>query len=109
MVRKHHQISCVLRVESFTYAQCPIVDILCSGPAMNTCSKKQNIVILDPMVHLDDDALDQQYFFALSSSLDPNDVVQLIQPDTISYDLADLDEQDFAEWRRMKKEELRAR
>ena len=39
----------------------------------------------------------------------PNDVVQLIQPDTISYNLVDLDEQDFAEWRRMKKEELRAR
>ena len=49
------------------------------------------------MVHLDDDALDQQYFIALPSSLDPNDVVQLIQTDTISYDLADLEEEDFAE------------
>ena len=61
------------------------------------------------MVHLDDDALNQQYFFALPSSLDPDDVVQLIQPDTISYDLADLEEEDFAEWKRMKEEELRAR
>ena len=61
------------------------------------------------MVHLDDDALNQQYFCSLPSSLDPNDVVQLIQPDTISYDLADLEEEDFAEWKRMKKEELRAR
>ena len=61
------------------------------------------------MAHFDDDALDQQYFFTLPSSLDPNDVVQLIQPDTISYDLADLEEEDFAEWRRMKEEESRAR
>ena len=58
-----------------------------------------------PKVHLDDDALNQQYFFALPSSLDPDHVVQLIQPDTISYDLADLEEEDFAEWRRMKEEE----
>ena len=76
---------------------------------MNTCSKKWNIAILDPMAHLDDDALDQQYFFTLPSSLDPDDVVQLIQPDTISYDLADLEKEDFAEWRRMKEEESRAR
>ena len=61
------------------------------------------------MVHLDDDALDQQYFFTLPSSLDPNDVVQLIQPDMIAYNLADLEEEDFAEWRRMKEEESRAR
>ena len=66
---------------------------------MNTHSKKQNIVIPDPMVHLDDDARDQQYFFALPSSLDPDNVVQLIQPDMISYDLIDLDEEDFAEWK----------
>ena len=52
------------------------------------------------MDHLDDDALDQQYFFTLPSSLDP---------DTISYDLADLEAEDFAEWRRMKEEESRAR
>ena len=76
---------------------------------MNTHSKKWNITILDPMVHLDDDALNQQYFFTLPSSLDPDDVVQLIQPDTISYNLADLEEEDFAEWRRMKEEESRAR
>ena len=61
------------------------------------------------MVHLDDDALDKQYFFTLPSSLDPDDVVQLIQPDMISYDLVDLEEEDFAEWRRMKEEESRAR
>ena len=76
---------------------------------MNTRSKKWNITIPDPMVHLDDDALDQQYFFTLPSSLDPDDVVQLIQPDTLSYNLTDLEEENFAEWKRMKKEELRAR
>ena len=61
------------------------------------------------MDHLNDDTLDQQYFFALPSSLDSDNVVQLIQPDTISYDLTDLEEEDFAEQKRMKKEELRAR
>ena len=61
------------------------------------------------MDHLDDDALDQQYFFALPSALDTEDVVQLIQPDMISYDLADLEEEDFTEWRRMKEEEARMR
>ena len=76
---------------------------------MNTCSKKWNIVIQDPMAHIDNDALDQQYFFALPSSLDPDNVVQLIQPDTISYNLADLEEEDFTEWRWMKEEESRAR
>ena len=76
---------------------------------MNTRSKKRNIAIPDPMVHLNDDALNQQYFFALPSSLDPDDVVQLIQPDTISYDLADLEEEDFAEWRQTKEEESKAR
>ena len=76
---------------------------------MNTRSKKWNIAIQDPMVHIDNDALNQQYFFALPSSLDSNNIVQLIQPDTISYDLADLEEEDFAEWKQMKEEELRAR
>ena len=76
---------------------------------MNTCSKKWNITIHDLMDHLDNDALNQQYFFALPSLLDPNDVVHLIQPDTISNNLADLEEEDFTEWRRMKEEELKAR
>ena len=76
---------------------------------MNTHSKKWHIVILDPMVHMDNDALNQQYFFALPNSLDSDDVVQLIQPDTTTYDLADLEEEDLAEWKQMKEEELRAR
>ena len=61
------------------------------------------------MAHIDDDALNQQYFFAIPSSMDSDDVVQLIQPDTIAYDLADLEEEDFTEWKRMKEEESRAR
>ena len=76
---------------------------------MNTCSKKWNITIHNPMDHLDDDALNQQYFFTLPSTLDSDDIVQLIQLDTISNDLADLEEEDFTEWRRMKEEELRTR
>ena len=76
---------------------------------MNTHSKKRAIAIPNPMDPLDNDALDQQYFFALPSALDSDNVVQLIQPDTISYDLGNLEEEDFTEWRRMKEEELKAR
>ena len=61
------------------------------------------------MEHLDDDALDQQYFFALPSALDNNDIIQLIQSDTISFDLKELEEEDFTEWKRMKAEESRLR
>ena len=109
MVRTYCQIQCIWWSQPPTHCLCPIVDILCSGPTMNTRFKKWNITIPNPMDHLDDDALDQQYFFALPSVLDTNEVVQLIQPDMISYDLKDLEEEDFAGWRRMKEEELRAR
>ena len=76
---------------------------------MNTHSKKRNITIPDPMDHLNDDALNQQYFFTLPSVLDSDNVVQLIQSDAISYNLADLEEEDVTEWSRMKKEESRVR
>ena len=76
---------------------------------MNTHSKKWDIAIQNPMDHLDDDTLDQQYFFTLPNTLDSDDIVQLIQPDTISYNLAEIEEEDFTEWRRMKEEESRAR
>ena len=71
---------------------------------MNTCSKKQNIAIPDPMEHLDNDALDQQYFFTLPNVLDNDEIVQPIQSDTIFYDLKELEEEDFTEWKRMKEE-----
>ena len=87
----------------------PIVDILCFCPAMNTHSKKWTIAIQNPMDHLNNDALNQQYFFSLPNTLDTKDVVQVIQSNTTSYDLQELDEEDFTEWRRMKKEYARAR
>ena len=75
---------------------------------MNTRSKKQNIAIPNPMEHLDNDALDQQYFFTLPNVLDNDEIVQPIQSDTIFYDLKELEEEDFTEWKRMKEEESRA-
>ena len=68
---------------------------------MNTHSKKWNITIPNP--------IDQQYFITLPSTLDSNDVVQLVQSDMISYNLQDLKEEDFTEWKRMKNKELRMR
>ena len=85
----------------------PIVDILCSSPASNTHSKKRDITIQNPMEHLDDDSLDQQYFFALPNTLDDDMVVQLIQCDTTSYDLQELESEDFTTWKVMKAEEVK--
>ena len=61
------------------------------------------------MNHLDDDALNQQYFFTLPNTLENDDVVQVIQSDTTSYDLQELGQVDFTEWRRMKAEESKLR
>ena len=76
---------------------------------MSTCSKKRNITIPDLMTHLGNDSLDQQYFFPLPNTLDDDDVIQLIQSDTVFYNLHQLEEEDFTEWRRMKAEEVRMR
>ena len=61
------------------------------------------------MEHLDDDSLNQQYFFTLPNTLDDDMVVQLIQSDTISYDLQELEGDDFAEWKKMRAVEARLR
>ena len=87
----------------------PIVDIVCSSPAMNTCSRKWNIAIQDPMEYLDNDALNIQYFFALPNTMDSHKIVQVIQSNTTSYDLQDLDKNDITEWRRVKVKNARAK
>ena len=76
---------------------------------MNTCSRKWNTAIQDQMEYLDNDALNIQYFFALPNAMDNNDIVQVIQSNTTSYNLQDLDEEDIAEWRRVKAKDVRAK
>ena len=76
---------------------------------MNTHSKKQNITIQDPMEHLNNDALDVQYFFTLPNTIDNHNIVQVIQSNMTSYDLQDLDEEDLAEWRRVKVKNVRVK
>ena len=85
----------------------PIVNILCSPPAMNTHSRKWNITIQDPIKFLDDNALNVQYFFALPNTMDNHRIVWAIQGDSTSYDLQYLDEENIAEWRKMKAKEVR--
>ena len=87
----------------------PIFDILCSSPTMNTHSRKWNITIQDPMEHLDNETLNIQYFFALTNTIDNHKIVQVIQSDTTSYDLQDLDEEDITEWRRVKTKNVRVK
>ena len=61
------------------------------------------------MDHLDNDALNQQYFFSLPNTLDTKDVVQVIQSNMTSYNLQDLDNEDLAEWRTVKAKNVRNR
>ena len=83
----------------------PIVDILC----MNAHYRKQNITIQNAMDHLDNNALNIQYFFTLPNTMDNHKIVQVIQSDTTTYDLQDLDAGDIAEWRRVKSKNARAK
>ena len=82
----------------------PIVNIICSSPAMNTHSKKCNIV-QNPINQLGDGygALNIHYFFALPNTMDNHKIVQVIQSDTTTYSLQDLDKVDIVNWRRVKK------
>ena len=68
---------------------------------MNTHSRKQNIAIQDPVEYLDNDALNIQYSFALPNTMDNHKIVQVIQSNTTSYNLQDLDEEDLTELRRV--------
>ena len=55
------------------------------------------------MDHLDNEALNIQYIFTLPNTLDNHEIVQVIQSDTTSYNLQDLNKADIADWRRIKK------
>ena len=77
---------------------------------MNTHSQKHNIPLFDPTQLMNGDgALDIHYFFTLPNTMDNHKIVQVIQSDTTTYDLQDLDEVDIAEWRRVKEKNVRVR
>ena len=81
-----------------------IINIICSSPAMNTCSKKWNIPLFDPtQLANGDGALIIHYFFTLPNTMDNHKIVQVIQSDTTTYSLQDLDKVDIVNWRRVKK------
>ena len=61
------------------------------------------------MEHLDNEALNIQYFFTLPNTMDNHEIVQVIQSNTTSYNLQDLDEEDITEWRRVKEKNVRAK
>ena len=61
------------------------------------------------MEHLDNEALNIQYFFTLPNTMDNHEIVQVIQSNTTSYSLQDLDEKDITEWRRVKAKNVRAK
>ena len=49
----------------------PIVNIICSSPAMKPCSKKWNIPLFDPnQLENGEGALNIDYFFALPNTMD---------------------------------------
>ena len=84
-----------------------IVDVLCSAPAFNTCSKKRNILFQNGVEDLHDDSINIQYFFALPNSLNDDTIIQVIQQDTTCYNLQELDEQSVVQWKEMKKNKVR--
>ena len=76
----------------------PIVDIICSSPAMNTHSKKCNIPHLNPtLLNNGEGALDIHYPQYHGQPWDSPSHTKCI------YDLQDLNEEDITDWRRIKK------
>ena len=84
---------------------CPIVEVLCSAPTYNTRSKKRNAGLNIKALH--DNSINLQYFFALPNSLEHHTVVQVMQADTIMYNLQDLDDEAIIEWREKKKNNVK--
>ena len=88
----------------------PIVNIIYSAPTMNTHSKKWSVPNLNPaQINMDDEAIDTHYFFALPNTMDKHDIVQVIQHNTNIYNLQDLNMEDIAEWREIKKNNVKKR
>ena len=84
---------------------CPIVNIICSSPAMNTHSRKQNIPLFNPnQLANGDGALNIHYFFTLPNTMDNHEIIQVIQSNTTAYDLQDPDEYSITDWRRRMQE-----
>ena len=79
----------------------PIVKIVMSPPAMNTCSQKITHHTNKTAGHTV--ILDSEHFFTLSNILDNDSYVHLIQWDTCLYNIQDLDPEDIAERLRIKK------
>lgn len=85
----------------------PIVDILTSAPTLNTCSRKWHHIVANPAEHIGNAPFDQQYFFTLPNSLDDSSVVQVVQDNTISYDLQQMDVIALEQWRQEKRDKAR--
>ena len=87
-----------------------IVQILYSTPLMNAHSQKK-LTQQNPMNpqfgHGDIDS--RQYFFTLPNTIDDNSYVHLVQQDTTLFDLQDLDHEDLANHKRVKRNIARAR
>ena len=83
----------------------PIVEIVMSPPAMNTCSKKCQLP--HPTDQLEDQPLllDTQNIFTLPNMLDNHTFVHIIQRDTCLYDIQDLEPEDITERMRIKKKQ----
>ena len=109
MVSSYCQIPSVWWFKSSINQMHPIVEILCSAPTYNTRSWKRNCVFENPAEELGDNSIDQSFSFTLPNSLDDESIVQVIQGNTTSYDLQELHEDSFAQWKEMKKEEAKSR
>ena len=76
---------------------------------MNTHSKKWNVQQNPNQLNDYEGALDIHYFFALPNPMDNNDIIQVIQGNTTSYNLQDLEEEEITKWKKAKAKGARMR
>ena len=94
---------------------CPIVNIICSAPAQNTCSQRwallQNLppTLLHQQVVDNGETLVHFHYFALPNNLDHNLIIQIPTNDTSLYQFQYAGKGVIKQWRQAKNERVRKR
>ena len=94
---------------------CPIVNIIYSAPAQNTCSQRQVLLqnlppaILHQQAGDNRETLDHFHYFTLPNNLDNNLIIQIPTNDTLLYQFQYAGEGMINQWRQAKKERARKR
>ena len=91
----------------------PIVEIMASPPTINTHSQKHHLPQNHPVHQNFENGMailnTRYYFFTCPITLDDHTYIHMVQQDTCLYDLQDLEPEELAEWKRIKKNQARRR